>query len=222
MTATLVFLALLMAVLVGWLLRQSINVEPWVPRPETARHASQLPHGFTAARLGLGVFIAVATSLFALTISAYMMRMHMGSDWGHLHAPQLLWVNTIMLLFGSIGLQWAWGGAKRGDATALRFGLATGGACSIAFIVGQFFVWRQLSAAGYYAAANPANAFFFMMTALHALHLLGGLVAWARTVRKVWRGWAPVLVRGSVELCALYWHYLLVVWAVLFGVVLMH
>ncbi|MGQ0833629.1 MAG: cytochrome c oxidase subunit 3 [Gammaproteobacteria bacterium] len=222
MTATLVFLAVLLAVFVGWLLRQSINVQPWVAHSETAARASHLPEGFTAARVGLAVFVAVATSLFALTISAYVMRMHMAADWRHLHAPQLLWVNTVMLLFGSIALQWAWGGAKRGDPSALRFGLATGGACSIAFVVGQYFVWRGLNAAGYYAAANPANAFFFMMTGLHALHLLGGLVAWGRTVRKVWRGSLPARVRGSVELCALYWHYLFIVWIVLFGLVLMH
>ena len=222
MTATLVFLAVLMAVFVGWLLRSSINVQPWVPHPETARQASKLPQGFTAARVGLAVFIAVATSLFALTISAYTMRMHMAADWRHLHAPQLLWVNTVLLLLGSIGLQWAWSGVKRGDARRLRFGLAMGGACSIAFVVGQYFAWRQLNAAGFYASANPANAFFFMMTALHAAHLLGGLVAWGRTSRKVLRGWSPVLVRGSVELCALYWHYLFIVWIVLFALILMH
>jgi cytochrome c oxidase subunit III len=220
-TATLVFLAVLMAVFVGWLVRQSINVKPWVAESHTGR-IGQLPEGFTAARVGLGIFIAVATSLFALTISAYVMRMHMGTDWRALHAPQLLWANTVILLFASVALQWAWNAAKRGDTRALRSGLATGGAGSIAFIIGQFLVWRQLNAAGFYAAANPANAFFFMMTALHALHLLGGLVAWLRTVRKVWRGWPPAQVRGSVELCALYWHYLFIVWAVLFGLLLMH
>ena len=76
--------------------------------------------------------------------------------------------------------------------------------------------WQQLIDLGYFAATNPANAFFFVITALHALHLLGGLVAWGRTMAKVRRGLEVTEVRMSVELCAVYWHFLLVVWLVMF------
>ena len=58
------------------------------------------------------------------------------------------------------------------------------------------------------------------MTALHALHLLGGLVAWVRTSAKVRRGDALDKVRLSVELCAVYWHFLLVIWLVMFALML--
>lgn len=220
MMTTLIFLALLMAVFVAWLLSQSINVRPWVAQAEGASHPRHLPEGFTAARVGLGVFLAVATSVFALTISAYTMRMHVGTDWRPMPGPALLWANTAVLLLGSIALQWAWGAVKRGEKRALEWGLTAGGLCAMAFIAGQYVVWRQLEAAGYYLTANPANAFFYMMTALHALHLLGGLVAWARTMLKLRRGAGQDVVRASVELCAVYWHYLFVIWAVLFGLVL--
>lgn len=220
MTVTLVFLALLMAALAGWLLSQSINVAPWVAQSATPAHAGRLPQGFTAQRVGLLAFVAVATSIFALSISAYLMRMHMGADWRPLPEPGLLWVNTGILLLASLALQWAWGAARRGDARALAIGLLAGGGFSLAFVVGQYLAWRQLNAAGFYLAANPANAFFYLLTALHAAHLLGGLIAWARTCLKLGRGAAPARVRGAVELCALYWHYLFVVWAVLFGLVL--
>lgn len=224
MTVTLVFLAILMAAFVAWLVRQSINVRPWVAESGKTGHVPHLPAAATAPWVGLAVFLAVVTSLFALSVSAYMMRMGHGAghgtDWRPLPEPGLLWVNTGVLLLGSLAMQWAWGAAKRGNNKALRLGLMAGGACTIAFIGGQYLVWLQLNAAGYYATANPANAFFYLLTALHALHLLGGLVAWARMIPRVWGGATPLQVRESVGLCAIYWHYLLVIWAVLFGLVL--
>ena len=66
-------------------------------------------------------------------------------------------------------------------------------------------------------AANPANAFFYLLTGVHGLHLVGGLVALGRTADKVWRSFAVNQVRSSVQLCAVYWHFLLALWLVLFG-----
>ena len=88
------------------------------------------------------------------------------------------------------------------------------------FIAGQLIAWQQLVGSGYFLAANPANAFFYVLTALHGVHLLGGLVAWGRTAQKVWRGSDMQAVRLSVELCAIYWHFLLILWLVLFYLLL--
>jgi cytochrome c oxidase subunit 3 len=66
-------------------------------------------------------------------------------------------------------------------------------------------------------ASNPANSFFYLITAAHGLHLMGGLVALGRTTAKVWRGAEMTQVRLSVELCTIYWHFLLLVWLVLLG-----
>jgi cytochrome c oxidase subunit 3 len=96
-----------------------------------------------------------------------------------------------------------------------------GGACAFLFLVGQLLAWQQLVDLGYFVAANPANAFFYLLTALHGLHLLGGLVAWSWTSDKAWRRDAEVdRLRLSVELCTVYWHFLLVVWLVLFCLML--
>ena len=70
----------------------------------------------------------------------------------------------------------------------MRSGLLASGVLTFAFLAGQLAVWQQLSASGYLVAANPANAFFYLLTALHALHVLGGLVAWGRTSARAWRG----------------------------------
>lgn len=225
MTITLVFLAVLLAVFLGWLLSHTFGARPWATPGRVLDGSDRMPAPFTGPRLGLVVFLTAITSLFALTISAYGMRMHMGGDhmggdWVSVPVPGLLWFNTAVLILGSIALQRAWRAAARDQARALQPSLLAGGACSVVFVIGQYLAWGELSASGYGLAANPANSFFYFVTLLHVLHVAGGLVAWGRTAARIWRGAGPAAVRSSVELCALYWHYLLVIWAVLFGLLL--
>jgi cytochrome c oxidase subunit 3 len=213
-----VFLGGLMAVIVWWLLKQTINVQPWV-----AQGSIKDVHGGVlfppAVKIGLWVFLAVVTSVFALFISAYAMRMKLG-DWSPLPEPRLLWLNTGVLISASVVMEWTRAAAIRRQIDGVRSGLIAGGILTFAFLAGQLVVWQQLNASGYFVAANPANAFFYVLTALHGLHLLGGLVAWGRTTAKVWRGIEVGKVRLSVELCAVYWHYLLLVWLVLLALLL--
>ncbi len=219
MTTTLVFLGVIMAVVVWWLVRQTLNVKPWVEqRPLANDHGG---HGLSLppVMVGLGVFLAVATSLFALSISAYLMRRD-GADWRPLAQPMVLWFNTAVLVLGSAFFQLARNAAKSGQIDGVRLGLLGGGVCTLVFLAGQFWAWQQLHAAGYYLTTNPANAFFYLLTALHGLHLLGGLWVWGKTTVKLQRGAAVHEVRLSVELCTIYWHFLLVVWLVLFGLLL--
>jgi cytochrome c oxidase subunit 3 len=205
------------AIVAWWLSRQRLMAKPWLEVgaigevPDTG--ASSLP----AATIGLGVFLAVVSSLFALLISAYFMRMQV-ADWAQMPAPYLLWFNTGVLILSSVALQYAQVAARSGRMDGVEDGLILGGLFAITFLVGQLFVWQQLNAAGYFLVDNPANAFFYLLTGLHGLHLLGGLVALGRTADKVWRqGFEVKEVRLSVQLCAVYWHFLLALWLVLFG-----
>jgi cytochrome c oxidase subunit III len=198
-------------------LLHQLTEKPWVKGQGSvvALHdgrAFRLP----TAKLGLRVFLAVVTVLFSLAIVAYADRMF-AADWRPLPVPWLLWLNTVMLILSSVALQWAWGGARWGQMDVVWIGLLAGGGFALAFLAGQFWAWQQLAAAGYYVATNPAAAFFYLITALHGLHLLGGLVAWGRTIAKVRGGCAVGQVRLSVELCTIYWHFLLLIWLVLLG-----
>jgi cytochrome c oxidase subunit 3 len=170
-------------------------------------------------QVGLGVFLAVATSLFALLISAYHMRM-MEEDWTNLTLPRVLWLNTVVLILASVAMQWTLIAARRGQMDSVRKGLIAAGVFSFAFLAGQLWAWQQLNASGHFTASNPAYAFFILLTALHGMHLLGGLWVWARTTVRALRGVEAGKVRLSVELCTVYWHFLLLVWAVLFAVLL--
>jgi cytochrome c oxidase subunit 3 len=211
----LVFLALLMGTIIWWLFRQTTNVQPW-----EAEVAVQGARGATpsrpAAKTALWVFLAVATSLFALFVSAYAMRLSF-LDWSPLPQPRLLMLNTAFLVAASIAMQWTVQAARRGDAHAVRKGLLASGLLTVGFLVGQLFVWKQLHDADYLFSTNVATAFFYLLTGVHGVHVLGGLVAWARAAARARRGTEPARVRLGVELCAMYWHFLLVVWVALFA-----
>jgi cytochrome c oxidase subunit 3 len=172
-----------------------------------------------SAKIGLGFFLAVVTTMFSLFTVAYIMRMEY-ADWRSLPDPGLLWLNTAVLILSSIAMQRAKGAALRGEVKGVRTGLITSGVLSFAFLAGQLVAWRHLNAAGYFIANNPANAFFYLITGLHGLHLLGGLWVWGKTITKVGRGLEVRDLSLSVELCTTYWHYLLLVWLVLFGLLL--
>ena len=219
MTITLVFLAIIMATALGWLVRQTLNTQPWNANDPVENQPGRGVLNIDPAKIGLLSFIAVVTSLFALFLSAYMMRMKLG-DWRPLPEPDLLWVNTAILVLASFAFQLTRNAATRGQQSAVKIWLLVGGVCTILFLLGQLVAWQQLSAGGYLITGNPANAFFYLLTALHGLHLLGGMWVWGRTTARVLSGADVESVRLSVELCTIYWHYLLLVWVGLFGLLL--
>jgi cytochrome c oxidase subunit 3 len=216
MSAIILFMAGIAAIAGWWLSQQRLTAKPWREEGLIVDLREQDTSFLPPAKIGLGVFLAVVGSLFALFISAYSMRMNM-VDWRTLPMPRLLWFNTAVLVLSSVALQWAHIAARRSDIDGVIVGLCAGGASAVTFLIGQLLAWRELSAAGYFLASNPANSFFYLITAVHGVHLMGGLVALGRTTAKVWHGAAVSQVRLSVELCAIYWHFLLLVWLVLLG-----
>ncbi len=214
MTIGLVFLTLMMAVIVWWLFRQTIDTQPW-HSPAVALAAPE-PAARPAVKTALWVFLAVASSLFVLFVSAYAMRLDL-ADWTPLPRPRLLVLNTAMLVGASLAMQWTVHAARREAGEDVRRGLLVSGVLTVGFLVGQLVVWKQLNDAGFFVASSAAAAFFYVFTAVHGLHVLGGLVAWLRAVRRTWRGANADTIRLGVELCATYWHYLLAVWVALYA-----
>jgi cytochrome c oxidase subunit 3 len=218
-TFALVFLAIIMATVIGWLLRQTLNTQPWNANDPLENQPGRGVINTDPAKIGLLSFIAVVTSLFALFLSAYLMRMKLG-DWRPVHEPNLLWLNTAVLVLASAAFQLTRGATKRGQPLTVKIGLIVGGVCTILFLLGQLVAWQQLNASGFFMTGNPANSFFYLLTALHGLHLLGGMWVWGRTTLRMLTGADAESVRLSVELCTVYWHYLLLVWIGLFALLL--
>ena len=178
---------------------------------------------YQIARTGLRLFLVVVSSLFFLFLIAFIARSQM-ADWLPLTEPLAplanlwqLWLNSAFLVFSCIALQCSRMAARRARLGATVSGFALGGVFAIAFLVGQFWVWQQFVAWGYFVASNPANSFFYLLTGLHGLHLLGGLIAWSVIVAKFLRRVPLAQLSVSVELCTTYWHYLLGLWFVLFA-----
>lgn len=219
MTITLIFLACIMATVITWLLKQTLNTQPWVSNTE-ADAVSGISLNTNPQAIGLTTFLAVATSMFALFASAYTIRMTM-PDWSPMDEPLVLWINTGFLILASIAYQWTTSVALNSSIKKIKIGLIASGVFSLLFLVGQFSAWQDLIAQGMYVSTNPAIAFFYVLTAMHGLHLIGGLYVWARSMIKVTQGIeSNEVIRVSVELCTVYWHFLLLVWALLFSLLI--
>jgi cytochrome c oxidase subunit 3 len=220
MTSIFLFLAGIGAFGGWWLAKQRLTARPWLEEGAAGEFPGTEALSIPAAKIGLGIFLAVVGALFALFISAYLMRMQL-VDWHAAPKPALLWINTGVLMASSAALQWARAAAERDDVAGARTALlATGGTAGL-FISGQLLAWRQLNDAGFGLTAGPASSFFYVITALHGLHVLGGIVALGRTIHGARPGANPERLRMAVGLCGTYWDFLLLMWIILFCMLLM-
>jgi cytochrome c oxidase subunit 3 len=194
-----------------------LTEKPWLtPQSATGDLVSGGQLRQSSGKLGLWVFLSVVTILFVLLIAAYGSRMAF-EDWRPGPQLGLLWLNTLALLCSSIAMQRAVVMVRLRRIDEARPALLAGGLFALAFLVGQVLAWLQLREMGAFGVTIPSVAFFYLITGLHALHVAGGLVAWGRTAAGVWSEGDAAQVRQSIELCTTYWHFLLGVWLVLFG-----
>ena len=201
---------------------QLLSQKPW--DPEQAK-LDNLHEGATLTinkgKLGLRYLMIISTIFFCLFIVTYSDRL-VYPDWKRMPEPFLLWINTLLLFVTSGFFMSAQSASSKNNFKIVKNRLIIIGLLTLAFLIGQLLVWFQLVDKGYYVSSNPANAYFYVFTALHALHIFGGLVYWVMTIKKVWVLSDIVVAKAkhTVELCAIYWHFLLAVWVVLFGLML--
>ena len=201
--------------------------KPWLEQSSTVVDLRTESYAASNQKVALVVFLAIVGVLFFLFFAAYHMRLEpiefggQQTDWVPMPEPALLWFNTVVLGLASLAYEWARRACNRGQTGTAKLAFLMAGGTTLAFLALQLVVWNQLIARGYYAYANPANSFFYLITGVHGVHLLGGLIAWARAARRFAAsdadgaadpGEENVRLKNSVDLCALYWHFLLLVW----------
>ncbi len=215
--------ALVCALIVWAVLVRYLMAQPWLPAGDPGNLDDITAVDQPAKKVGLYFFLGAISSLFILFITAYLMRMdpNHGADWYSIPTPGILWINTLLLLYSSISMQHAKAVAAQPGQKNLRRALLTGGLFAVLFIAGQLWAWEALHGSVYFQLSNPALGFFYLLTGVHALHLLGGLYVWGRVTNRVFNNARPESVALSIELCTTYWHYLLLVWLVLFGILLL-
>jgi cytochrome c oxidase subunit III len=224
---TAMVIAMLTAVTVWWLLIRQLRDKPWIT--QGVLPASQDDFTSSAPKVGLWVFLAVVSSLFGLFASAYVMRMHGHGglvSWQRLDEPSILWINTLVLVLASGALQIARNRIDKDQLEHSRAHFAAGGLLTVLFLAGQVMAWGQANPSGTLGASSPAYSLFVLLTAVHGLHLVGGLLVLARTGTHLFRSGerANTVVRArirlSVQLCTTYWHWLLLIWLGLFALLL--
>jgi cytochrome c oxidase subunit 3 len=161
--------------------------------------------------------LAAITMMFAAFTSALVVRQGSAPDWRHIDLPSILYLNTMVLLASSITLEVA----RRHEAAYARglsshrfpsllwlyitFGLG------IAFVAGQYAAWLKLKSEGLYLATNPSSSFFYVFTAAHAVHILGGLAALSLCIFRLSRR-VPTLRRSTLNTVTYYWHFMDILW----------
>jgi cytochrome c oxidase subunit III len=176
------------------------------------------------ARTGIWVALAAITMSFAALTSALVVRQGSGMDWQRITLPPILYANTLVLLASSITLEIARrriAGYARGIETQIAVPmrwLAITLALGLFFVAGQYVAWLQLRAAGLYLATNPNCSFFYVFTAVHALHVLGGLAGLVYVISKLNRS---ILRRSTFAAAAQYWHFMDILWLYLLWVLWM-
>lgn len=224
---TALFIAMLTAITIWWLLIQRLKDKPWLKQGVIP--ASQDAFTSSAPKVGLWVFLAVVSSLFGLFASAYTMRMHGHGGlaaWDQLDEPNLLWINTLVLVLASGAMQVARNRIDQDELAGGRPYFVAAGVLTVLFLVGQVTAWQEASASNNLGPGSPAFSFFVLLTAVHGLHLVGGLWVLGRTSVRIWRHAATTnavargRIRTSVQLCTTYWHWLLLVWLGLFTLLL--
>lgn len=183
-----------------------------------ATHADPAPDPARSAATALWLFIGVASTFFSLFVVAYGMRMD-APDWSPIAMPAQLWLSSVLLVAGSVLMQRAGAAAAGGAAASMRPLLIGGGVAAAAFVGSQLWAWQVLIDQRVFLAGNPAASFFYVLTALHGLHVLGGLVAWSVAAQALSTPAAELPgAAWRIVLCARYWHFLLALWVVLFAV----
>lgn len=176
----------------------------------------------SANRYRLGMWVALASILMMFTAlsSAYIVRAASSTDWVPLDMPRILWLSTALILVSSVTLETARRSWKNSAGNRNRSWLLATAALGIGFLGSQLFAWRQLVRQGVYVASNPHSSFFYLLTAAHGVHLLGGLAALAYLLlrRSVRAGDEMELAKANAkgDAVTLYWHFMDFLWVYLF------
>lgn len=179
--------------------------------PEPDPEGRSGPH---VAVFGIWLSLVPVLMLFAALIVTYVARKGYGTQWESFPVPEVLWLNTLFLLMSSIALEWS--RRRTGDAVRAPRGFQVAFGMGLLFLVGQVVAWSEYIMRGVVVSTSPHSGFFYVLTAAHAAHVIGGLVGlWFLAVwqRHQWKfTTVPVLSRVT----AVYWHFLGILWLTMF------
>ena len=177
---------------------------------------------YSPARYRVAIWVAIAgiVMLFTALTSAYIVRMASSNDWTPLVMPKVLWLSTTVILISSVTIEMSKRSLKQQRNSQYGLWLTLTAVLGVVFVGSQYAAWRNLARQGIYMATNPHSSFFYLFTAVHGLHVLGGLLALAylllRTRKKRDTVQGELKRVGAAEAATVYWHFLDGLWICLF------
>jgi cytochrome c oxidase subunit 3 len=161
------------------------------------------------------VVLFAVMMMFAAFTSALFVRKGSSLDWQTLTLPSILYFNTLLLIASSVTLEISrrriatYMGSMKSQVESPARWLYVTLFLGLLFVAGQYVAWLQLRAEGIYLATNPSSSFFYLLTAAHALHVLGGLGGLIYVIRKLSKS---VLRQNQLVATARYWHFMGILW----------
>jgi cytochrome c oxidase subunit 3 len=171
-------------------------------------------------QIGMWILLTAILMLFAGLSSAYIVLRGMPS-WQNIELPWLLWPNTAALFMSSLAIEFSRKAIRRGDTSSMKRWLGIGGVLGLGFLVGQLAAWQQLVNTGVYLPSTLQSSFFYILTGLHGLHLLGGVVGLSVVLGWALKNRLTVSNYEPLKLIAVYWHVMDGLWVYLFLMLLL-
>ena len=164
------------------------------------------------------VVFGVSTVLFTLVVTGYLYSIPVSQDTGYLLKPNLLWLNTLILLIVTYFFNKITNDLENNKFEKIKSNLLIVGFLSYFFLFGQIFFWFKLMESGNYVSTNNYFSSFYIFTSLHGLHLLGGLFFWGKVFSKINKLEQKEIMshKKTIDALSLYWTFLLIVWFVFF------
>ncbi|MGB3778467.1 MAG: cytochrome c oxidase subunit 3 [Tunicatimonas sp.] len=172
-------------------------------------------------KFAMWLFIVTVVMIFAAMTSAYIVRQSEG-NWLEFDLPQTFWLTSGIILLSSITMHWAYLSAKRDNLKSLRIAMVITTVLGVAFLIGQYMAWSDLVAMDVYFVGNPGGSFVYVLSGLHAAHLIGGVVFLLITLVSVFRYRVHAKSMAQMEMCTTYWHFLDGLWLYLFVFLLLN
>ena len=197
--------------------------KPWEENQKNVdnRHPGHTFKGISSYTSAVIIIFGVSTVLFSLVVTAYLYSIPGDQDTMFLFKPNLFWLNSFVLLLVAYIFRKITKDLENNNLLKIKRNLIQVGGLSYLFLFGQIFLWFQLMESGKFVSTNSYFTSFYFFTALHGLHLLGGLLFWGKVCSKILKLEKEKIIdeKEKVEALSLYWMFLLIIWLVFFLVV---
>ncbi len=200
--------------------------KPWESKQAMidTKHSGQTFSNLSNQMSAVIIIFGVSSVLFSLILTGYLYSLPPQQDTTFILKTNLLWINTLVLIFVTYFFDKIRKDFKKKITNKVKQNLIFVGALSYLFLILQLLLWYQLMISGNYVSTNTYFSSFYFFTALHGIHLLGGLFFWGKVSSRVFKLDEKDYLKEEKNISALsvYWLFLFIVWFVFFAIMFIY